>query len=122
MGAGWLWIVLFVLFIAAAVSDYRHRAARRLARSLDPGLAADSRREVERAEHEYLTRLADEDACPEGLPALVAAQLIGAKLQSGARGGPRSNGARWLFGSGFAGISVELVFGGVRHFLGAAVT
>jgi hypothetical protein len=66
MGAGWLAIGLLMLFIAAAVSDYRHRAARRLARSLDPGIAAANRREVECAEHEYLTRLAEEEHLPGG--------------------------------------------------------
>ena len=66
MGAGWLGIGLVMLFIAAAVSDYRHRAARRLARSLDPGIATTNRREVECAEHEYLTRLAEEGQLPGG--------------------------------------------------------
>jgi hypothetical protein len=68
MGAAWLWIGLLVLFIAAAVSDYRHRATRRLARSLDPSIAAANRREVDRAEHEYMTRLVDEGHLPGGFP------------------------------------------------------
>jgi hypothetical protein len=68
MGAAWLWIGLLVLFIAAAVSDYRHRAARRFGGSPDPGMAAANRRDVDRAEHEYMTRLADEGYLPGGSP------------------------------------------------------
>ena len=66
MGAAWLWIGLLVLFAAAAVSDFRHRAARRVARSLDPGISATTRRQVDRAEHETMIRLADKAHLPGG--------------------------------------------------------
>ena len=66
MGAAWFWIGLLVLLVAAAVVDYRHRAASRLARSLNADTSATARQEVDRAEHQTMTRLAEEGHLPGG--------------------------------------------------------
>ena len=63
MGVAWLWIGLLVLLTAAAVWDYRHRVARRLARSRDQGILTATQREVERAQHKRLT---DDGTSPGG--------------------------------------------------------
>ena len=63
MGAAWFWIGLLVLLTVAAVWDYRRRAARRLARSINPGISAATQREVARAQHKRLT---DEQTSPGG--------------------------------------------------------